>query len=415
MVISYQISPVFSVCLLLDIALLVKANVKQHKAFVHCQFSRLREHPNLSRNEVMSAIYIGSEIYRKSSFGYNHPLSYARQESVADMCRALGWLDVDNFIQSPIANITTLTRYHDHAYVSALKSCGASGSVPKNIREYYNFGTMENPLFTGIFDRAATTVGGSIEAAKQALKGHIAFHPSGGTHHGLKDKAHGFCYFNDPAFAILTLLDAGLERIAYVDIDAHHGDGVELAFLNDERVLTASIHEDNRWPYSGTLLDQGKARLNIPVPIGINDSEFKMLFDRVILSKIEKFQAQAIVVTCGTDALDHDPLSKMALSSNALWEAVLSLKRINLPLVVLGGGGYNPWTTIRTWVGLWGLLSNQTLPDSLPPAARDILNSFDSDLIDEEDRLADWTTTLMDKPNQGPIRDEIKALVERLA
>ncbi len=362
----------------------------------------------------MPAVYIGSEIYRKSAFGANHPLSYARQESVLDMCRVLGWLDGANFIQSPKADIETLARYHDRAYIAALKASDRAGSVARDIRERYQFGTMENPLFRGVFDRASTTVGGSIEAARQALSGRTAFHPSGGTHHGLKDRAHGFCYFNDPVFAILTLLEQGCARVAYVDIDAHHGDGVELAFLDDACVLTASIHEENRWPYTGTLQDQGPGRLNIPVPRGINDSEFNLLFSQVILTRLTDFVPEAIVVTCGTDALKHDPLSKMELSSQALWQAVLALKAKDLPLVVLGGGGYNPWTTIRTWVGLWGLLSCQTLPETLPEAAQNILSRFDSDLIDEEDRLPEWTTTLTDTPNHGPIRSEIEALVETL-
>ena len=362
----------------------------------------------------MSSVYIGSEIYRKSSFGHNHPLSYARQESVLDMCKLLGWLDTDHFFQSPKADIDTLSRYHDRAYIAALKQADRTGSVAKDVRERFQFGTMENPLFEGVFDRASTTVGGSIEAARQALGGRTVFHPSGGTHHGLRDKAHGFCYFNDPVFAILTLLDAGIRQVAYVDIDAHHGDGVELAFAGDDRVLTASIHEENRWPYSGTLDDQGQTRLNIPVPKGINDSEFILLFEHLILPSIESFGAEAIVVTCGTDALEHDPLSKMALSSQALWDTVMKLKATSLPLIVQGGGGYNPWTTIRTWVGLWGLLSGQRLPDRLPQAAQDILNSFDSDLIDDEDRLPEWTTTLTDPSNPGPVRADIHRLIKRL-
>ena len=363
----------------------------------------------------MSARYIGSEIYKKAAFGNNHPLSYARQESVLDMCRILGWLTKANFIISPIADIDTLAKYHDRAYISVLKHADRRGKVERNIREKYNFGTMENPLFSGVFARAATTIGGSIEAAKQALAGHAAFHPSGGTHHGLKDKAHGFCYFNDPVFAILTLLDAGLERIAYIDIDAHHGDGVELAFKNNDRVLTASIHEENRWPYSGTLLDQNPTCLNIPVPKALNDTEFALLINELILPRINRFKAEAIVICCGTDALFHDPLSKMALSQNALWQAVMDLVALSLPCVVLGGGGYNPWTTVRTWVGLWGLLSGQTLPDTLPAKAQEILLRFDSDLIDEEDRLKDWTTTLLDVPNTGKIRPEIWELIKELS
>ena len=361
-----------------------------------------------------TALYIGSEIYKKPAFGDNHPLSYARQSSVLEMCKTLGFLNVGQFIQSPIADFQTLSRYHDADYVQALQSAGRLGKASIEQRERYHFGTMENPLFKGVFARASTTVGGSIEAAKQALAGHTVFHPSGGTHHGLKGKAHGFCYFNDPVFAILTLLDAGLKRVLYVDIDAHHGDGVELAFADDECVHTISIHEENRWPYSGKLEDQAYGRLNIPVPQGINDSEFSYLFEQLIHSYCNKFTPEAIVVTCGADALYADPLSKMGLSNTALWDTVLSLQDLSPKCVALGGGGYNPWTTVRCWAGLWGRLCGFELPETLPKNAKAILEKFDSDLIDEEDREVYWTTTLVDEPRLGPIRDEVINLAKIL-
>ena len=361
------------------------------------------------------AVYIGSEIYRRSAFGHNHPLSYARQESVLDMCRILGWLDDSNFIISPTADTATLTRYHDKNYVEALKAADTHGSVSVTVREQYNFGTMENPLFRGVFNRAATTVGGSIEAAKQALAGNIAFHPSGGTHHGMRDRAHGFCYFNDPVYAILTLLDAGLERVLYVDIDAHHGDGVEAAFLRDDRVTILSVHEENRWPYSGTMKDNDKGRINLPVPQGLNDSEFLYIFDELIRPACETAYPQAIVITCGADAIDADPLSKMSLSNQALWHVAMELKTETEHLIVLGGGGYNPWTTIRAWVGLWGQLNGYPLPKTLPDEAQAMLARFDSDLIDEEDRLPEWITRLEDQENKGEVREEIKRRIELLA
>lgn len=357
---------------------------------------------------IKMAVYIGSEIYRRSAFGHNHPLSYARQESVLDMCRTLGWLDDSNFVISPTANIETLTRFHNRDYVASLKAADSLGTVSVEARKAYNFGTMENPLFTGVFERAATTIGGSVEAAKQALDGKVGFHPSGGTHHGMKNRAHGFCYFNDPVYAILTFLDAGLDRVLYVDIDAHHGDGVEAAFLDDARVTTLSVHEENRWPYSGEVEDNGYGRINLPVPQGLNDSEFHYIYNKLIRPTCEQLKPQAIVITCGADALDADPLSNMSLSNGALWGVVLDLQERTKHLVVLGGGGYNPWTTVRTWVGLWGLLSGNKLPKVLPKDAQAILARFDSDLIDEEDRLPEWITQLKDANTNGEIRDEIR-------
>jgi acetoin utilization protein AcuC len=137
-------------------------------------------------------------------------------------------------------------------------------------------------LFPGVFERAATSVGGSIRAAELALEGRIAYHPAGGTHHGRPDRAAGFCYFNDPVFAILALLKGGLERVLYVDLDAHHGDGVQDAFEDDRGVWTVSIHERGRWPNTGTLADVGAGGCN-PRCRGFNDAELGILLDGLVL------------------------------------------------------------------------------------------------------------------------------------
>ena len=205
-------------------------------------------------------------------------------------------------------------------------------------------------------------------AAELALEGHVVFHPSGGTHHGRPDRASGFCYFNDPVFALLTLLEHGLERLLYVDLDAHHGDGVQDAFADDPRVLTVSIHEEKRWPHSGLVDDRarGGAR-NLPVPAGFNDDELGFLMREAVLPLADAFAPQAVVVTCGADPLAGDPLSKLELSNVALWQAVESLVQLTQRSVVLGGGGYNPWTVVRCWSGLWGRLSGREIPAGLPP------------------------------------------------
>ncbi|NNC36441.1 MAG: acetoin utilization protein AcuC [Hyphomonadaceae bacterium] len=361
-----------------------------------------------------TAVYIGSEIYRQSAFGQNHPLAYARQESISDLCKLMGWFPPDTYLKSPKADFSTLTRFHDEPYVRALEAAANDGKASISDREKYNFGTMENPLFAGVFDRAATTVGGSILAAKLALRGRTVFNPSGGTHHGLRNKAHGFCYFNDPVFSILTFLDAGLERILYVDIDAHHGDGVEAAFVDDARVTTLSIHEEERWPYSGAIDSGKRGQINIPVPKQINDTEFAYIFEQFILPFCDQYQPEAVVITCGADGLKDDPLSKMELSNVMLWQAVSQLQDVSPSCVVLGGGGYNPWTTVRCWTGLWARLAGFEIPEQLPENAQAILAKFDSDLIDEEDRDPAWITTLADQKNVGSIRDEIKVRIAQI-
>ena len=231
-------------------------------------------------------------------------------------------------------------------------------------RERYALGTMENPLFPGVFERAATSVGGSIRAAELALEGRIAYHPAGGTHHGRPDRAAGFCYFNDPVFAILALLKGGLERVLYVDLDAHHGDGVQDAFEDDARVWTVSIHEQGRWPNTGTLADVGAGRAcNLPVPRGFNDAELGVLLDEVVLPLANRHRAAGRRAHVRRRLRWRAIRSRsMALTNVALWSAAERLTAVAPAAVVLGGGGYNPWTVTRYWTGLWGRLSGRKIP-----------------------------------------------------
>ena len=175
-------------------------------------------------------------------------------------------------------------------------------------RRRFQLGTASNPIFPGLFARASTAVGGSLFAARLAWDGRIVFHPPGGTHHGKRAQASGFCFFNDPVFAILEFLRLGAARVAYLDFDAHHGDGVEDAFADEPRVMTISIHQADLWPRSGRLDDRrgGNAR-NLPVPRGLNDDEFAVLVDEAALPLLVRFAPEALVVLTGADALAGDP------------------------------------------------------------------------------------------------------------
>ena len=362
---------------------------------------------------MLPPVFVGHDIYRQAAYGSHHPLAIPRVETSTDLCRALGWLRPEEFRVSPRASEQQLSRFHCPQYVEALKRACSSGMVSAQARQRHGLGTMENPLFPGLFERAATSVGGSMRAAGLALEGRVAFHPAGGTHHGRPDRASGFCYFNDPVFAILTLLDAGLERVLYVDLDAHHGDGVQDAFAQDPRVHTVSIHEQGRWPYTGAADDTGGGRSrNLPVPRGFNDSELAFLLENAVLPVAYRVIPQGVVITCGADALQGDPLSSMALSNVALWAAVEELAQLAPATVVLGGGGYNPWTVARYWAGLWGVLSGREIPSTLAQACRAILEPLSCDLIDDEaDVHESWRTTLADEPHPGPVRKEIHELV----
>ena len=358
-----------------------------------------------------SALFVASPVYCAASFGRGHPLSFPRIGILLDLCNALGWLTNGRLRQSSEASKSQLMQFHDLAYIEILQAADQVGHVDRRVRERHHLGTMENPLFPGVYQQASTAVGGSILAAELALEGRVVFHPPGGTHHGRPDRASGFCYFNDPVFALMRFLDHGLERVLYVDLDAHHGDAVQDAFEQDKRVFTVSIHEENRWPYSGAIDDRacGQAR-NLPVPPEFNDSELEFLMVESVLPLARRFAPQAIVITCGADGLDGDPLSKMALSNVALWQAVEQLTELVSSTVVLGGGGYNPWTLARCWAGLWARLSKQPIPTELPTSAQRLLRSLECDLVEEEDVRETWCSRIADLPQHGKVRAAVKSI-----
>ena len=360
------------------------------------------------------AAFIGHDIYRQAAYGRLHPLMIPRVESVVDLIRALDWFEQGEYVTSPKASTDELEWFHTSDYVAALRAATKAGAVDFATRERFAIGTMENPLFAGVFERASTAVGGSILAAEIALTGRVAFHPAGGTHHGRRDRASGFCYFNDPVFAILRLLRAGVESVLYVDLDAHHGDGVQDAMADDPRVHTISIHEAGRWPHTGAADDIGGGRaVNLPVPKGFHDAELELLVGDVVLPLVDRIAPEALVLTCGANALAGDPLASMALTNVALWDAIDRIVAVAPRAVVLGGGGYNPWTLARYWTGIWARLSRRAIPDRLPELASERLRGYSCDLIDDEDVDPRWITTMADVPTHDRVRDEVRALRDR--
>ena len=255
-----------------------------------------------------SILYVGSEIYRSSSYGVAHPLAIPRVSTVTDLCRALSWLPEAVYRAAPMATPLQVSRFHDLSYIAALERAEKTQSVSDDDRARYRIGAEGNPVYPEIYRRPMTSAGGILLAAHLTANGGTIFCPGGGTHHGRPDRASGFCYLNDPVLGILAWLDQGLSRIAYVDIDAHHGDGVQDAFADDPRVLTISVHEAGRWPRTGSADDRaGGAARNFPVPAGFNDSEMRVLLTEAILPLVAAHRPQAIFLQCGADALEEDP------------------------------------------------------------------------------------------------------------
>ncbi|MEX0286186.1 MAG: acetoin utilization protein AcuC [Paracoccaceae bacterium] len=360
-------------------------------------------------------LFIGSEIYRGSTYGRIHPLAIPRVPTVIDLCRAMGWLRVDNYRTSPRAKPVALRAFHTDRYVRALQQVEETQTVSAETRERHGLGTLSNPVFPEMFRRPATAAGGSLLGAEIVAQGGVVYNPGGGTHHGLPDRANGFCYFNDPVLAIKALQQKGLQRIAYVDIDAHHCDGVEVAFGDMPEVLLLSTHEENRWPFTGNLEDRGQGNLfNLPLPRGVNDTEFDLILNEALLPAVAAHRPDAIVLQCGADAVAEDPLSRLSLSNNCHWRTVRTLADLCPRLLVLGGGGYNPWSVARLWSGVWAMLNDEDIPDRLPPEGEAILRALTWKRSAGRKPPDHWFTTLRDTANDGPISDVVRGRVATL-
>ncbi|WP_137110579.1 acetoin utilization protein AcuC [Rhodobacter sp. SY28-1] len=370
--------------------------------------------PPAPAGTVAAPLFIGSEIYRGSSYGSRHPLRVPRVSTVMDLARALDWLPPDQFRTSPRAKPAALALWHEPDYIAALQKAETTGEATPEMRERFHLGTLSNPVFPQVYRRPATGAGGVMLAAELLAAAPGVIHvPGGGTHHGLPGRANGFCYLNDVVLGIKVLKRAGLQRIAYVDLDAHHCDGVELAFAGDASVRMISVHEERRWPFTGALTDTAHgSAFNLPVPKGYNDSEARVVLHGLILPRVAEHRPDALVLQCGADSLTEDPLSRLALSNRAYLEAVRALVPLAPRVLVLGGGGYNPWSVGRLWTAIWGLLSGRDVPDRLPQAARAVLEGLSWNGGARPLPAAKMLETLLDPHREGPVRVEIR---DRLA
>lgn len=370
-------------------------------------------------------LMIGSDIYRTSKHAPGHPLAIPRVSLCIDLCRALGWLPTGAYAESPVASDADLCRFHSADYVAAVRRCERRQHASAEDRSRYNLGVNGNPVYASMFRRPATACGASLAGARRlaaSAERAVVYNPAGGTHHGMAGHASGFCIFNDPVLAILALLDGGLQRIFYLDLDAHFGDGVQSAFADNDRVLTVSLHEGGRWPMGrddtwtaapGGVHDRagGMAR-NLPLPRELNDTEVAVVLDTAVMPLLASFAPEAVVLQCGADALADDPMTKLSLSNGALWAAVDAVRAVAPRLLVLGGGGYNPWSVARCWAGVWATLSGQPIPERLPDAAERLLRAVHWPHRRGRFPAEHWFTTLSDKPNAGLVRPEIFDLVE---
>jgi acetoin utilization protein AcuC len=323
------------------------------------------------------------------TFGDEHPLQPSRHDLTMSLLTMLGWLDTPGVTTEPprLATLSELLTGHTLPFIQAVQTAQAiaRGERPATDLSLYGLDTEDNPLFPGIHDAPALLAGAALQAMQAVIDGRSvhAYSPAGGMHHAMRTHASGFCIYNDIVVAIDAARQAGL-RVAYVDLDAHHGDGVQAAFYDDCRVLTVSIHESGRFLFPGTG-DAGEmgtgdgvgACINIPLPPDAGDECILLAYERVIRPALLAYSPDLLVTQTGCDTHHDDPLTDLSATMALYPELAGRLHALAHEVcdgrwVLVGGGGYDPAdVTPRAWAAFFGTVLGKDVADiPLPDAWR---------------------------------------------
>ncbi|KAH9902149.1 histone deacetylase phd1 [Xylariomycetidae sp. FL2044] len=321
----------------------------------------------------------------KHHFGQTHPMKPWRLTLTKSLVSAYGMNFAMENYTARAATYDELTSFHTNEYVDFLATV-APQPQPLDMDGprpdlKFNLGGSDCPLFEGLYDYCSMSAGASLDASRKLCTGmsDIAVAWGGGLHHAKKSEASGFCYINDIVLGILNLLRVH-PRVVYIDIDVHHGDGVEEAFFSTDRVMTVSFHKyepSSFFPGTGALEDNGPRSehnpgahhaINVPLNDGITDEQYAWLFDNVITRVVEKFRPGAIALQCGADSLAGDRLGKFNLLVQGHASCVEFCKRLKIPLLIFGGGGYTPRNVARAWAYETAVAIDhqKTIPTQIP-------------------------------------------------
>jgi len=311
------------------------------------------------------AVFIYSAELGKFSYPADCPFNTDRAGQVRKILNSMDLLSGDNRSEvSPVpAERLVLKKFHSARYLHALKTAAKGRWDTEALG--MGIGTLDCPVFAGMYDYSVLAAGGTLTAAKLILSGsaEVAFNPSGGFHHAGPEKASGFCYINDVALACTILAEEG-KRVLYLDVDVHHGDGVAYGFYDRRDVMTISFHESPGTLFPGTGREdeigsgQGKGYcVNVPLPVGTYDEVYMKAFETIALPLITVYNPDVIVFELGADALAGDPLAHLYLTNNVYADVIEHLLSFNKPIVATGGGGYNVSNTVRAWALAWSILT----------------------------------------------------------
>ena len=324
------------------------------------------------------AAFVYEDAMSRHTLSETHPMRPVRLRYTYELANAYGLLDPEHSTLTPPrpAAVDEVSTFHTPEYISAVERVG-QGDFSVNPVEY-NIGPGDNPGYEGMYDAALLSTGGSMRSVELLLdEGYdAAFNISGGLHHAMPGYAYGFCVFNDPVIAINEMLRRGL-RVAYVDIDCHHGDGVQYAFYDTDRVLTISLHETGQFLFPGTGYTQetgtGRGRgysVNVPLYPYTGDETYFWAFEQVVLPLLDAFRPDVLVSQLGIDSHYRDPITHLALTTQGFGKVVAEFSGKAPKWLALGGGGYDLQAVARSWTLAYGVMSEQDLDDEIPGSYR---------------------------------------------
>jgi acetoin utilization protein AcuC len=320
----------------------------------------------------MNSVFIHSPRFSEFDFGSSHPFKPYRAQLVYELCHRYGllahpWIKV---IQPEPARDEVAQTFHTADYMDCLKA--ANSGHPDFMMATYGLGSGDNPVFKGVYDLSMLMLGATMQGAALIAQGKadIAMNVNGGLHHAKPAYAEGFCYVNDIAVAIHAFLAQGYDRILYVDIDAHHGNGVQDAFYNNNKVLFLSLHQSGDTIYPGTGFEHEMGTgdgygytVNLPLPQYTDDEAYVRAFKAVYAPLVKAYKPQIVVAQIGLDTLKRDPLTNLRCTNNGYREVLSEIKASCPKILALGGGGYSIQDVVRGWTIAWAVLNDLTPED----------------------------------------------------
>lgn len=363
----------------------------------------------MSASRRTNAVFVFSDALGQSCYPQSNPFKTERAAMARQILLSMGMLGASDEIAPAPATREQLERFHNGRYLDILIAAAAGEMGVEGLAA--GLGAGDCPVFRGMYEYAALAAGATLTAARAILdeSAQIAFNPSGGYHHAGPDRAAGFCYVNDVVLACMMLAEAG-RRVLFLDVDVHHGDGVQNAFYDRADVCTVSLHETGRALFPGTgfpdELGAGAGRgysVNVALPPGTYDEAYLRAFRATALPILGAYDPDVIVLELGMDTLSGDPLADMSLTNNAHAEMIEHLMAAGKPLLVTGGGGYHPENTARGWALAWTIFTGQD-------AGRDAAAGMGGVMLES----TDWGAGLRDRELIPPARqrDEIDRAVD---